>query len=68
MNSPDSNKPSAGLKTTGASNGGCTSSTGQVYVRGATFGNYFALMYACKYKPCSLKSLHTYLSRVHAER
>ncbi|KAJ5584000.1 uncharacterized protein N7459_003800 [Penicillium hispanicum] len=36
----------AGLATTGASDGDCSSSTGQVYVRGATSGDYYALMYA----------------------
>lgn len=37
---------SAGLKPTGASDGGCSSNTGQVYVRGTTYGDYYALMYA----------------------
>ncbi|CAK7233695.1 hypothetical protein SBRCBS47491_008698 [Sporothrix bragantina] len=36
----------AGLQTTGASNGDCSSSTGQIYVRGAAYGDYYALMYA----------------------
>ncbi|RDW59727.1 Npp1-containing protein [Coleophoma cylindrospora] len=36
----------AGLKTTGASNGDCSSSTGQIYVRGETYGSYYGLMYA----------------------
>ncbi|TVY50326.1 hypothetical protein LCER1_G008508 [Lachnellula cervina] len=36
----------AGLDTTGASNGDCSSSTGQIYVRGATYGDYYALMYS----------------------
>jgi hypothetical protein len=37
---------SAGLATTGASNGDCSSSTGQIYVRGSTYGDYYGLMYA----------------------
>ncbi|KAK2615465.1 hypothetical protein N8I77_002216 [Diaporthe amygdali] len=37
----------AGLNPTGASNGGCSSSTGQVYVRGTTSSNgYYGLMYS----------------------
>ncbi|CAD6455626.1 c5018808-7e66-4fb2-98f2-53bdab297803 [Sclerotinia trifoliorum] len=36
----------AGLKPTGSSNGGCSSSTGQVYVRGAQNGSYYGLMYS----------------------
>ncbi|EFX04676.1 npp1 domain containing protein [Grosmannia clavigera kw1407] len=36
----------AGLKTSGSSNGGCSSSTGQIYVRGATYGKYYAVMYS----------------------
>ncbi|KAJ5378215.1 npp1 domain-containing protein [Penicillium cataractarum] len=36
----------AGLATTGASDGDCSSSTGQIYVRGATSGDYYGLMYA----------------------
>ncbi|KAJ5727039.1 npp1 domain-containing protein [Penicillium malachiteum] len=36
----------AGLATTGASDGDCSSSTGQIYVRGSTYGDYYALMYA----------------------
>ncbi|KAN0104879.1 npp1 domain containing protein [Hyaloscypha variabilis] len=36
----------AGLAPTGATNGDCSSSTGQVYVRGTTYGDYYALMYA----------------------
>ncbi|KAJ5931152.1 hypothetical protein N7466_006645 [Penicillium verhagenii] len=36
----------AGLATTGASNGDCSSSTGQIYVRGNSSGDYYALMYA----------------------
>ncbi|KAE8453636.1 hypothetical protein EG329_009147 [Mollisiaceae sp. DMI_Dod_QoI] len=36
----------AGLNPTGASNGDCSSSTGQIYVRGATYGDYYALMYS----------------------
>lgn len=37
---------SAGLKPTGASNGDCSSSTGQIYVRATTYGSYYALMYS----------------------
>lgn len=37
---------SAGLSPTGSPNGGCSSSTGQIYVRGATVGSYYGLMYA----------------------
>lgn len=37
---------SGGLSPTGSSNGGCSSSTGQVYARGAQYGNYYALMYS----------------------
>ncbi|KAJ5118213.1 npp1 domain-containing protein [Penicillium atrosanguineum] len=36
----------AGLATTGASDGDCSSSTGQIYVRGTSSGDYYALMYA----------------------
>ncbi|KAF7128511.1 hypothetical protein CNMCM5793_003299 [Aspergillus hiratsukae] len=36
----------AGLAPTGASNGDCASSTGQIYVRGAAYGDYYALMYS----------------------
>lgn len=36
----------AGLSPTGASNGDCSSSTGQIYVRGTTYGSYYALMYS----------------------
>ncbi|KUJ20716.1 npp1 domain-containing protein [Mollisia scopiformis] len=36
----------AGLATTGASNGDCSSSTGQIYVRGTTYDDYYALMYS----------------------
>lgn len=36
----------AGLAPTGASNGDCASSTGQIHVRGAAYGNYYALMYS----------------------
>ncbi|KAG6353772.1 hypothetical protein INS49_005251 [Diaporthe citri] len=38
---------SGGLKPTGSSNGHCSSSTGQVYARAATHGEYFAIMYSC---------------------
>ena len=37
---------SGGLSPTGSSNGGCSSSTGQVYARSASFNNAFAIMYA----------------------
>ena len=37
---------SAGLAPTGSSNGGCCSHTGQVYVRGTSSGDYFALLYS----------------------
>ncbi|KAJ6578720.1 putative NPP1 domain protein [Mycena vulgaris] len=36
----------AGLNPTGASNGGCSSSTGQIYVRSGTSGGRTALMYS----------------------
>ncbi|POS70232.1 hypothetical protein DHEL01_v211375 [Diaporthe helianthi] len=36
----------AGLNPTGSSNGGCSSSTGQVYVRGATYNGRYGLMYS----------------------
>ncbi|KAG8168842.1 hypothetical protein KVR01_001591 [Diaporthe batatas] len=36
----------AGLKPTGAPDGECSSSTGQVYVRGATYDGRYALMYS----------------------
>ncbi|TGO18322.1 hypothetical protein BPAE_0386g00070 [Botrytis paeoniae] len=35
-----------GLAPTGSSNGGCSSSTGQVYVRGAQSGSYYGIMYS----------------------
>ncbi|KAI1850609.1 hypothetical protein JX265_004319 [Neoarthrinium moseri] len=35
-----------GLATSGGSSDGCSSSTGQVYARGAQYGNYYALMYS----------------------
>ena len=47
---------SAGLAPTGASNGDCSSSTGQVYVRGTTYGDYYALMYSW-YVKTSIKFL-----------
>ena len=37
---------SAGLAPTGASDGDCSSSTGQVYCRSAAYENYFAIMYS----------------------
>ncbi|GAM38938.1 NPP1 domain protein [Talaromyces pinophilus] len=36
----------AGLKTTGASNGDCASSTGQIYSRGVSYNGYYAVMYS----------------------
>ncbi|KAJ5979578.1 hypothetical protein N7481_006876 [Penicillium waksmanii] len=36
----------AGLDITGASDGDCSSSTGQIYVRGQTSGDYYALLYS----------------------
>jgi Necrosis inducing protein (NPP1) len=50
-NGPKSNNNSAGLNPTGATNGDCSSSTGQIYVRGTTYGDYYALMYSCRYYP-----------------
>ncbi|KAG9234897.1 putative NPP1 domain protein [Amylocarpus encephaloides] len=35
-----------GLSPSGSSNGGCSSSTGQIYTRGTTYGNYYAVMYS----------------------
>ncbi|THV44542.1 hypothetical protein BGAL_0621g00040 [Botrytis galanthina] len=35
-----------GLAPTGSSNGECSSSTGQVYVRGAQSGSYYGIMYS----------------------
>ncbi|KAF7912274.1 uncharacterized protein EAF01_001295 [Botrytis porri] len=35
-----------GLAPTGSSNGDCSSSTGQVYVRGAQSGSYYGIMYS----------------------
>lgn len=37
---------SGGLATSGSSNGGCSSSTGQVYVRGKTYNGRYAIMYS----------------------
>ncbi|KAJ5885532.1 hypothetical protein N7495_010042, partial [Penicillium taxi] len=36
----------AGLATTGSSSGDCSSSTGQIYVRAATYSDYYGIMYA----------------------
>ena len=44
--SDQSNNTSAGLDITGASNGDCSSSTGQIYVRGKASGDNYALLYA----------------------
>lgn len=52
---------SGGLKTSGASDGGCSSSTGQIYSRGEAYGNYFAIMYSCKSSP-SFSFLPEFLS------
>ncbi|KAF5684239.1 necrosis inducing protein [Fusarium denticulatum] len=35
-----------GLATSGSSNGGCSSSTGQVYVRGGTYNDRYGIMYS----------------------
>ncbi|KAH7272222.1 hypothetical protein FSOLCH5_007130 [Fusarium solani] len=35
-----------GLATSGSSNGGCSKSTGQVYVRGKTYNGRYAIMYS----------------------
>ncbi|KAF4469247.1 necrosis inducing [Fusarium albosuccineum] len=35
-----------GLSTSGSSNGGCSSSTGQVYARGKTYNGRYAIMYS----------------------
>ncbi|KAF5582676.1 NPP1 domain-containing protein [Fusarium pseudoanthophilum] len=35
-----------GLATSGSSNGGCSSSTGQVYVRGGTYNGRYGIMYS----------------------
>lgn len=37
--------PRGGLGTSGSSNGGCSSSTGQVYARAATYNGKYAIMY-----------------------
>lgn len=37
---------SGGLSPTGDSNGGCSSSTGQVYARASVYEEYFAIMYS----------------------
>ncbi|CAG8162547.1 unnamed protein product [Penicillium salamii] len=36
----------AGLNPTGSSNGGCSSSTGQIYVRSGASGDHYAVMYS----------------------
>ncbi|KAF4759708.1 hypothetical protein N7455_001866 [Penicillium solitum] len=41
-----SGNTNAGLKPSGSSNGGCSSSTGQIYVRSGTSGGKNALMYS----------------------
>jgi len=51
---------SAGLNPTGASNGQCSSSTGQVYARAATYNNSYAILYSWyfpKDEPSELESL-----------
>ncbi|KAK2735430.1 C6 zinc finger domain-containing protein [Colletotrichum kahawae] len=37
---------SGGLATSGSSNGGCSSSTGQVYARGGSYNGAYAIMYS----------------------
>ncbi|KAJ4423615.1 hypothetical protein N0V82_001783 [Gnomoniopsis sp. IMI 355080] len=37
---------SAGLAPTGSSDGDCSSSTGQVYARAETYGDYYSIMYS----------------------
>lgn len=37
---------SGGLATSGSSNGGCSSSTGQVYARAGTYNGAYAIMYS----------------------
>lgn len=37
---------SGGLATSGSSNGGCSSSTGQIYVRGTASNGRYAIMYS----------------------
>lgn len=39
-------RASGGLSPTGDSNGGCSSSTGQVYARASVYEEYFAIMYS----------------------
>lgn len=38
--------PSGGLDISGSSNGGCSSSTGQVYARGGSYNGAYAIMYS----------------------
>lgn len=40
------NFSSAGLSPTGPSDGDCSSSTGQVYARAETYGDYYSIMYS----------------------
>jgi Necrosis inducing protein (NPP1) len=58
---------SAGLNPTGATNGDCSSNTGQIYVRGKTYGSYYALMYSCKPEKQAFGVANTDLSRVYAQ-
>lgn len=37
---------SGGLSPTGSSNGGCSSSTGQVYARAGIYDDYYMIMYS----------------------
>ena len=51
---------SAGLNPTGPSNGQCSSSTGQVYARAATYNDAYAILYSWympKDEPSELESL-----------
>jgi hypothetical protein len=59
---------SAGLAPTGASDGDCSSNTGQVYVRGATYGSYYALMYSWYGPPLPSPQHLSNAPKVHAQR
>lgn len=60
---------SAGLATSGSSNGGCSSSTGQIYVRGAQSGSRYGLMYSWYHSLPPLLPTPTDTSpQVHAQR
>jgi hypothetical protein len=59
---------SEGLATAGASNGECSSNTGQIYVRGATSGSYYGVMYSWYVEmTCHPPTLLLH-SQVHAQR